>query len=173
MPVTAVLKQHNMFVGMCCDMDTMTHVSAGAQQVFLATRSCVRVRACVYVCVYCVSSHLAARMPALRVCSIGIGNNLFLSVSVCLSPPPPHLIPPFHPCLSFCLTPSIHRFPLHPPFVYHCLLSIWIHLSSLPSLIPLSIQGPLAWHSISDTSCMSCSDDASALTDQPQCLSSG
>lgn len=110
------------------DMDTMTHVSAGTQQVFLATCSCV----CVHVCVCCVSSHLAAVMPALRMCGIGLRNNLFLSVSMCLSP-----LDPSFPSLSLFLPNAFHPpVSLHPSFVYRTLLSISLHLSSLPSFHP-------------------------------------
>lgn len=150
------------------DMDTMTHISAGAQQVFLATWSSV------CVCVCSTNSHLSVLTPALGVCNIGIRKIIFFYLSPCAYPPPltpaHHLIPPFHPCLSFCLTPSIHLFPSIPLLCSALFLLISLHLSSLPFFIPLSIQNPLAWHSISDTSCMSCSNDASALTDQPQCV---
>lgn len=131
MSVTAVLQQHNMFVLYMLwrsDLDTMTHVSAGAQRVFLATCSCV----CVHVCVCCVSSHLAALMPALRMCGIGLRNNLFLSVSMCLFP-----LDPYFPSLSLFLPNTFHPpVSLHPSFVYRTLLSISLHLSSLPSFHP-------------------------------------
>lgn len=129
-------------------MDTVTHVSAGAQQVFLPTCSCMCLCVCVrereslqyvyvqYVC--CVSSHLVALMPVLRVCSTGIRNNLFLSVSVRISPSLDPFLSPLSLFLPNTFNPPVS---LLPSFVCHSLLSILIYLSSLPSFISLFIQG--------------------------------
>lgn len=159
-----------MFVCMCCGIVIWILWLMSLQAPSRAFWQHVAVHVCVSLCVLCKQP--PCRPYALhRECAASAFEIIFLSVSVCLSPP--YLIPPFHPCLSFCLTPSIHLFPsiLLLCTTLFCRSRFICHLS--PLFIPLSIQGPLAWHSISDTSCMSCSDDASALTDQPQCVSSG
>lgn len=126
---------------------------------------------CQWVCL-CASINLCDVGKREPCCSCAAIAGIQKSFFVCLSLP--LLIPPFYPRLSFFL-PNTFNPPVSPhlTFVYHSLLLISLHLSSFPSFILLSIPEPLAWHSISDTSCMSCPDDASALTDQPQCVSSG
>lgn len=106
------------------DMDTMTHISAGAQQVFLATWSSV------CVCVFYKQSPLRPYACARSVQHWHSKNNLFLSVSMCLSPTPhprPSLDPSF-PSLSLFL-PNTFNPPvsLHPTFVFR---SLFVDLAS-------------------------------------------
>lgn len=128
MPATAVLKQHNMFVCVCCGPVIWILWLMSLQASSRSFRQHVAV--CAWVCVCCVSGHLAAHMPAMRACSSGIGNNPYLSLCV--------LTPPLS--LFFCLTPSIHLFPsiLLLCATLFCGSRFICHLS--PLFAPLSIQ---------------------------------